>query len=984
MATETRRIQFDFVARDRGVGKQMKETGDAAEDMNEGLEGGAGKGSKLGAVMGKLGPVMAGVATAAALIGPAVMKGLDAQAANAKFKAQLGLTSKESERIGGVAGRLYSKAYGESMDDVRGAITAVIRNMDGMRNASSADLQATSARAMDLASVMGEDVGPVTVAVGQMMKTGLAKNSKEAFDILTVGAQKGANKAEDLLDTFNEYSTQFRDLGLNGAQAMGIIQQGLSGGARDADVVADAMKELNIRVQDMSAAPALKKLGLDAKEMAGAFARGGPGATRALDQITDRLRKVKNPTERYALAQQILGTQSEDMGKALLKIDPSEATKKLGKFTGATDAAGKAMGSTLKAKLTSFKRTLETQVTNVASKALEKVSKFGAEIKKGFKLPSTGKAANDWQRVGQVLAKVAAWVKTKMIPALKDLREWFITKIVPPIRKFYRDILGELFKQLKKIGKELDKSGIPWAKIGKVVKGIAGTYVKYLFPVMTFLYKTLFKLVGWWITWSIKSYGFLWKRLEVGWKVITRGVAVAKDYYKNFKSAFNGVQRITGQVIGYVSRLFLAWATTMVKGAAKAFGWVPGLGGKLKKAAREMDDFRKRTNDSISKITRSRTVNIKVKAGGSWKDPGGSWSPGHESYAKGGRVWTSMPGATEAYDSVPSMLRLNEHVWTPEEVRAAGGHGAMYRLRTAAKKGLLKGYAKGGPVGVGVDVDTPSRSYMNRNVWRPIDLGMWGMVKKIADKLAKMFGGANGVVAAARSMIGYPYSWGGGGKGGPSYGIGRGAGTYGFDCSGLTEYAWWKGARTSIGGTTYEQWPNSRPSSKRPGALGFPHMGHVVVASDRPGYIIQAPFTGSHVQEVSSGRGYSWRWPTGARFALGGAVQRAAQQAVLYGGRGALGMAKLAGIASDPGRRRAFGGLAARDTPYVVGERGPEVFTPHTTGTVHSSGSSVVVVHGPLLQVDGHVLGDLDEVKTARMITEALRRAKKRGVSVAV
>lgn len=45
------------------------------------------------------------------------------------------------------------------------------------------------------------------------------------------------------------------------------------------------------------------------------------------------------------------------------------------------------------------------------------------------------------------------------------------------------------------------------------------------------------------------------------------------------------------------------------------------------------------------------------------------------------------------------------------------------------------------------------------------------------------------VIRRAGTQLGVPYSWGGGTLEGPSRGINQGAGTVGFDCSGLTRYA---------------------------------------------------------------------------------------------------------------------------------------------------------------------------------------------------
>jgi cell wall-associated NlpC family hydrolase len=46
------------------------------------------------------------------------------------------------------------------------------------------------------------------------------------------------------------------------------------------------------------------------------------------------------------------------------------------------------------------------------------------------------------------------------------------------------------------------------------------------------------------------------------------------------------------------------------------------------------------------------------------------------------------------------------------------------------------------------------------------------------------------VITSAARWLGTPYSWGGGDFDGPTYGIAQGAGTVGFDCSGLTRYAY--------------------------------------------------------------------------------------------------------------------------------------------------------------------------------------------------
>lgn len=112
-------------------------------------------------------------------------------------------------------------------------------------------------------------------------------------------------------------------------------------------------------------------------------------------------------------------------------------------------------------------------------------------------------------------------------------------------------------------------------------------------------------------------------------------------------------------------------------------------------------------------------------------------------------------------------------------------------------------------------------------------------------------------IAAASRRLGTPYSWGGGGLDGPTRGIGSGANTVGFDCSGLTRYAWHQ-AGVALPRTAAEQWhalPHIRPGYQAPGDLVFfqgsgggpNHPGHVGLVLDA-NRMIEAPGTGSRVR----------------------------------------------------------------------------------------------------------------------------------------
>lgn len=327
----------------------------------------------LGTMKEKIATAAAGISAAVAgALGKGVADSLDMGAASDKLAAQLGVGPEKAAELAKTSAKVYADAWGESTTDVNEAIKGIYQQI-GDTSAAEGGLQGVTEKVMALSETFDQDLGGVSMAVGQMIKTGLAKNADEAMDILTRGFQSGADKAGDLLDTMNEYGTQFRKFGIDGQMATGLLSQGLKAGARDADLVADSIKEFSIRAIDGSETTkeGFKAIGLNAKQMAADIGKGGPTAAAALDLTLDRLRAMKNPVDQAAAATALFGTQSEDLGKALFALDPSSAVAALGQVGGAADQMAKTVHDNPSAALEQFKRDAQVKLAEVGGRFVQ-------------------------------------------------------------------------------------------------------------------------------------------------------------------------------------------------------------------------------------------------------------------------------------------------------------------------------------------------------------------------------------------------------------------------------------------------------------------------------------------------------------------------------------------------------------------------------------------------------------------------------------
>lgn len=401
---------FDKLA--SGLGKKVKESFSGASG-----EAKAGLGNLLGSLKG-LPALGAGLALGGSLVA-GFTKALDLEDARGKLQAQLGLTGPESAKAGKIAGDLYKQAYGDSISDVNDVLKDLFQTGLAGIGDSENKIEGIAQAAFTLSTVMGEETLPITRAVAQMLKTGLAKNAKEAFDILTRGQQLGINKSEDLLDTFNEYGTQFRKLGFSGQDALGLINQLLQGGARDADTAADAIKEFAIRAVDGSTTTVagFKAIGLNADDMAKKIGAGGPTARKAFGEVLTALNTIKDPVAREAAGVALFGTKWEDLGGAVKNANLGTAAKSLGEVAGATSKAGDNM-TTTKTKLSQLSRTIQQSLVEAIAKyALPSLNDFVSWFQGPGKFAIAAWAVGAGADVLSFLSKLVGGIG-KTIPAL--------------------------------------------------------------------------------------------------------------------------------------------------------------------------------------------------------------------------------------------------------------------------------------------------------------------------------------------------------------------------------------------------------------------------------------------------------------------------------------------------------------------------------------------------------------------------------------
>lgn len=329
----------------------------------------------------KVAAAAAGAAAGAALT-DGLMKNLEAQGANNKVSASMGLTEEQAARSGEAAGALWSSGYGEGLEDITASVGDVMGSIEGMRDASAEDLADMTKRAQNFATAMDTDVATAAGTASLLISNGLAKDGVEAFDLLTAASQKVPTAMRaDISAAAEEYGTFFSSLGFSGEEMFTALVDGSKNGIIGIDKAGDAIKEFTIRATDGSASTgeALEGIGLNANDMANAILAGGDSARGATQSIVDGLLGIEDPAAQSAAAIALFGSPLEDMNTAEIPAfleSLSTMSGGLGDVEGASTNLDSTLNSGAASGLETLKRSFQGVFMDLTEDLLPAITAF--------------------------------------------------------------------------------------------------------------------------------------------------------------------------------------------------------------------------------------------------------------------------------------------------------------------------------------------------------------------------------------------------------------------------------------------------------------------------------------------------------------------------------------------------------------------------------------------------------------------------------
>lgn len=380
----------------------------ACLDADENL----GQLAKTAEKIGKAAKVAAGVTAAAATaVGVAAVKSYTEheQAVNS-MAAATGAAGEELDNLQGAMEAVYKNNFGENLQDAADAVATVDRNL---KNISPDEIQEATEAALALRDTFEYGVEESTRAAAAITKN-FGGSAKEAFSLIAAGAQNGLDYSGELIDTINEYSSQFSKLGFTADGMFQLLQSGADSTAWNLDKVGDAIKEFSIRAIDGSdtTVQAFQDLGYNADAMMETFAGGGEDANKAFFDVLNTLMDMDDQVKRDALGVALFGTMWEDLGAEAMQ-EMADASTAAYDTKGALDQINSVRYNDLESAMQGVKRQAEGILWTIGEQ-LEPYILDGLNFLSATVIPN----------VQTAVEKLGGYVQSNVIPTIKTAAQW--------------------------------------------------------------------------------------------------------------------------------------------------------------------------------------------------------------------------------------------------------------------------------------------------------------------------------------------------------------------------------------------------------------------------------------------------------------------------------------------------------------------------------------------------------------------------------
>ena len=531
------------------------------------------------------------------LVADAIEKGIEAfkelategDTALGMLEARTGAAGDKMAGFEDVMYEVYNANYGESLGDVSEKLSTVIQMTDDLDNASLAKV---TKNAIALEDVFGFDVTESMRAANSLMdKFGIT--SDEAFNLIVQGAQKGLNQNDDLLDTINEYSVQFKDAGYTAEDMFNMLANGVESGTWSVDKLGDAVKEFNIRMSDGTANDYLEQLGVDVDSVMAQFNKGGPDAQKAIGTVMKAIMECDDATLQYQAGVGLFGTMWEDLGADTV----ASLMDTKGAISGTADAMGKmdsAAYDTLESSLSQLGRTVKSEVVQPIAEKLIPVAKSAVNFINSKVGPAVDWLLSHLPEVGIVLGTIGAIIAamkwgsivekfTKMIGAVKAFGAalagisapvWIVIAIVAVLvaaftnlwrnnEEFRNKIIGiweEIKGKFEAFGQgitdKLNALGFDFANFGEVVGAIWDGFCNLLAPIFEGVFQQISNILGYALDYLSSLFDIFVGIFTGDWEMVWDGVkgifTAAWDFIVNtFTTVLNMIKGIANAVLGW-------------------------------------------------------------------------------------------------------------------------------------------------------------------------------------------------------------------------------------------------------------------------------------------------------------------------------------------------------------------------------------------------------------------------------------------------